>query len=243
MNLLIALMIPFLGLVIKKINLIAFLLIWIFGFSILNYIGIIAYLALIIMLFFAFLSDYLKESKKNKVRNYKDILSNTIVSILSLVLYIFLKDTKFIILYYISLSGILSDILASAFGVLSKSDPIYLMSFKRVEKGTSGAVSVLGLYLSLVGGVLISLIYSLAAFNLKYFIFITLAGLFGSVIDSVLGGLFQVRYKCLICDKQTEMKYHCNKKTIKIKGYYFINNNTVNFLSNVIVFIIFYLLI
>ena len=124
--------------------------------------------------------------------------------------------------YYIYILK-LSDVLAGSFGTLSKGKPVNMFTFKKAEKGTSGAISLLGLYLSLVGGVIIALIFSLEHFNLKYFILISLSGLLGSIMDSSLGALVEVKYKCTVCNQETEEKYHCNQKGTIIKGYYFIN--------------------
>ncbi|HHX32822.1 MAG TPA: DUF92 domain-containing protein [Mollicutes bacterium] len=230
--------IPFYGLLIKKINFISFILIWLIGFIIFNYLSIIPYLALITVLGFAFISDMLNKSKKDLLRDYKDILSNVSVSFIAVLLYLYFKDNRFIVIYYATLAGILSDVLAGSFGTLSKGKPVNMFTFKKAEKGTSGAISLLGLYLSLVGGVIIALIFSLEHFNLKYFILISLSGLLGSIMDSSLGALVEVKYKCTVCNQETEEKYHCNQKGTIIKGYYFINNNAVNLLSNIIVFLV-----
>jgi uncharacterized membrane protein len=46
-----------------------------------------------------------------------------------------------------------------------------------------------------------------------------------------MGATVQAQYKCNICDKITERKYHCNNKTVFVKGFNWLNNNMVNFLS------------
>ena len=83
--------IPFYGLLIKKINFISFILIWLIGFIIFNYLSIIPYLALITVLGFAFISDMLNKSKKDLLRDYKDILSNISVSFIAVLLYLYFK--------------------------------------------------------------------------------------------------------------------------------------------------------
>ncbi len=47
-----------------------------------------------------------------------------------------------------------SDTWASEIGSLSKKNPIYIRTFKRIERGTSGAISLLGSIAALSGSLL-----------------------------------------------------------------------------------------
>lgn len=53
----------------------------------------------------------------------------------------------------------LGDTLASELGILSKSPPLLITTFKRVPPGTNGAMSVLGTTVSILGGGFIGLIF------------------------------------------------------------------------------------
>ncbi len=66
-------------------------------------------------------------------------------------------------------------------------------------------------------------------------------GLSGSFLDSILGLTVQGKYKCSICNNQVEESIHCDKEAQKIYGLKFIDNNTVNLLNNIIIFIISYI--
>ena len=50
-----------------------------------------------------------------------------------------------------------SDTWASEIGSMSKGKPISVKTFKRAERGTSGAVSLLGTFAAVVGSFLIAL--------------------------------------------------------------------------------------
>ena len=72
---------------------------------------------------------------------------------------------------------------------------------------------------------------------------ILLSGFFGSIFDSILGASIQVKYKCPVCQKITEKKVHCEKETQYEKGIKFVDNNLVNLLSNLFVFIVLWLIL
>ena len=78
---------------------------------------------------------------------------------------------------------------------------------------------------------------------LYYSIIIVVSGFAGSIIDSFLGATIQAKYKCTICKKVTENRFHHEKQTIHIKGFKFMNNDAVNFLSSFIATILAYMLL
>ena len=104
--------------------------------------------------------------------------------------------------------------------------------FKEVEVGMSGGVSVLGLISSIVGVLIIVLIYNLLPIDKGYSIIIFISALLGSIIDSILGSLVQRKNICEECLKITEKNIHCEKETKYHSGIKWINNSMVNFLSN-----------
>ena len=63
---------------------------------------------------------------------------------------------------------------------------------------------------------------------------LSVAGLVGSLTDSILGRFIQAQFKCTKCDEQTEDRYHCDKKTIRIFGSRWIGNDMVNFINTIV---------
>jgi uncharacterized protein (TIGR00297 family) len=134
-----------------------------------------------------------------------------------------------------------ADTWASEIGSLYKKRPILLTTFKRVDPGTSGAVSILGTAAAFAGAAVISVVATVLwshVVNFKLTIFIVFFGFLGCMIDSVMGALFQVSYVCPRCGLETEKKNHCGGKTKYLKGCKYMNNDVVNacaiFLSSLI---------
>ncbi|MCX8166427.1 MAG: DUF92 domain-containing protein [Candidatus Micrarchaeota archaeon] len=129
-----------------------------------------------------------KEEKKamglyEHMRGFENVVANGIVPIICLVLGY--KNG-----FVGSIAGITADKFASELGVFGE-DPVYLGSFKRVKKGTNGAVSLYGLIMSFLGGLLIGFVWVFltgqGAYDPKLILIIGITGFFGSMGDSLAG--------------------------------------------------------
>lgn len=131
-----------------------------------------------------------------------------------------------------------ADTWATEIGVLNPRKPILIHTGKLVEPGTSGAVSVVGTLASTAGAFLIALLgwilrpdgwSDLNGFWL--ILLITLCGLAGSLVDSLLGASFQAIYYCDACQKETEKSplHGCGTETRLIRGRKWMDNDWVNF--------------
>ncbi|MDD2238327.1 MAG: DUF92 domain-containing protein [Bacilli bacterium] len=227
----------------NKITISGIILAWLLAIIICYLAGYTAFLALTTLFLLTILSDKIKSNSEDKTRNIMQIISNVLTAAICIILYYVSNNNIFYIMYYCVIAGSLSDTLASSIGTLSKSKPINIFTLKKLKIGESGGVSLFGLFISLVGGMIIGAIYLIVEFNLINFIIISLMGFLGSFFDSIVGTLFEAKYKCLKCHKKTDNKIHCLKKTKLIKGYSFIDNNMVNLLSNIFIFILSYLIL
>lgn len=135
-----------------------------------------------------------------------------------------------------ALAAVNADTWATELGVLNPTPPRLITDLtKRVEKGTSGGISLFGTLASLTGAAVIALPASLMTGNWSLLPIITLAGLFGSLIDSFLGATVQAMYFCPADQKETEKHPHhtCGTETIHIRGWKWLDNDWVNFACSV----------
>ena len=138
--------------------------------------------------------------------------------------------------FAVSLAAVNADTWATELGVLNPTQPRMITNLsKRVEKGTSGGISLFGTLASLLGAAVIALpaIYlsPLAPLTPAYFLLITLSGLAGSLFDSLLGATVQAMYYCPTDKKETERHplHTCGAQTVHIRGWQWLDNDWVNF--------------
>jgi len=143
----------------------------------------------------------------------------------------------------------LGDTLASELGILSKSPPRLITTFQVVPPGTNGGVSVTGTLASALGGLImgttlaITLLIESAGCRTHFLSVIpllwwgSLAGLVGSLIDSLLGATIQAtrfssKTKRILTD---ESKVPTTGADIKlVSGLDVLSNNQVNLLSSIV---------
>lgn len=126
------------------------------------------------------------------------------------------------------------DTWATELGTLSRREPFSLTRFRRVPRGTSGAVSPLGMLATAGGGLAIGLC---AAGHARSFGLSTLAllllgtscGVLGSLVDSLLGATLQAGYRCETCQVATEgALHHCGTRCDLTRGLAGFDNDLVN---------------
>ncbi len=134
-----------------------------------------------------------------------------------------------------ALAAVNADTWATELGVLNPHPPRMITNLKKVvEKGTSGGISLIGTLASLTGsaliGILAASLYPTPA-PVSTFIIVTVAGLAGSLFDSLLGGTVQAMYYCPTDKKETEKHplHTCGTETVHIRGWEWLDNDWVNF--------------
>jgi len=169
-------------------------------------------------------------------RGFMQILINGGFGSLFMVIYDITGSTSMLIVSLISIGGCFIDSVSSDLGVLSSQKPYDLIKRKYVARGLSGGVTILGTLSALCFSVVLALFISIHT-DFSYIKLVMICSVIFSqtVIDSILGSLFQEKYICSKCKEITEQELHCEIKTIHYSGIPHINNNTVNFLSSLIV--------
>ena len=199
------------------------------GTIIYGYAGAYAYFILMVFFLSSIMIGLLDKSHKKERRNAVQVFANASLASVMAYLYGTFQLEAFLALFIASIGVSTADTWASEIGRKSESRPFHIFTFKPLDKGLSGAVSLRGILASLAAGLLFGF---LSSFVLTHFIMMVMVGLFsflGSIIDSMLGTL-QVKYIDPLKKRITEEKSHL---TEYYSGLKFLDNNGVNFLSNV----------
>lgn len=185
--------------------------------------------------------------QKSQRRDLGQVLANGGIPMLIAIAFTVIPHRWHFIGYVGAIATVTADTWATELGVLSKSLPRLITSWRVVPIGTSGGVSVFGTFIAFCGGLLIGLVAFLAEFSdtviLHHVIFIpqsawlipigAFAGLLGSLVDSFLGATAQGIYFCDFDQKETESKIHrCGRETRLIRGWRWLDNDWVNFLAS-----------
>jgi uncharacterized protein (TIGR00297 family) len=131
-----------------------------------------------------------------------------------------------------SLAAVNADTWATELGVLNPTPPRLITNLrKRVEKGTSGGISLFGTFASLLGASAIALPAAWFSGNWSLLPLIAFAGLAGSLFDSLLGATMQAMYYCPTDQKETEKHplHTCGALTVHVRGWRWLDNDWVNF--------------
>jgi uncharacterized membrane protein len=130
---------------------------------------------------------------------------------------------------------------------LSQTSPRLITTGRVVAVGTSGGVTRLGTLVAFGGALLIGVLVFFSLFvapdviaprSRAWFllpIIIAVAGLIGSLFDSLLGATVQAIYYCDFDQKETESAVHrCGRATRLIRGWRWLDNDWVNFLASAV---------
>lgn len=192
--------------------------------------------------------------KEGGQRNWVQVLSNSGISTVLVVIVWKLVgwqdkclDSKESTLITSLIGGIIGhycccngDTWSSELGVLSDAQPRLITTFKPVRKGTNGGVTKAGLLAAIAAGSVIGLTFVLLGFlttkctfdvALKQLMVIplsALAGLCGSVIDSLLGATLQFSGFCSVRNKVVGKP---GPSVRRISGLSILDNNAVNLVS------------
>ncbi len=135
-----------------------------------------------------------------------------------------------------------ADTWATELGVLSAEQPRLITTRKPVIAGTSGGLTWDGIGAALAGAALIgglgALFRWLAGTPWYSAVLLIpvgmLAGVVGSLVDSLLGATIQGIYYCDVCCKETERKVHrCGNRARWLRGWPALDNDWVNGIATV----------
>ncbi|MFP4178004.1 MAG: DUF92 domain-containing protein [Acholeplasmataceae bacterium] len=187
--------------------------------------------------------DRAKLNLDRRGRNYVQVVSNAIVATIFVALYHGTGRDIFLLASAVSIATSNADTWASEIGILSKGRTFSIITFKPMEKGTSGAVSLLGLFASALGALFIAMVFMVIygiqyGFDwlllVTYALIIVFGGFVGALLDSFMGIVFQGKYRGKTSGILSELRKLPNEQTILISGLAFITNDAVNLLSGLL---------
>lgn len=135
--------------------------------------------------------------------------------------------------YAATLAAVTADTWATELGVFSPSSPRLITDLgTSVDRGISGAVSILGTLSALVGAAIIAgLAGALLPLPVGSAVWIVLiGGLAGALFDSILGASVQCVYRCPKDGLETEQHplHRCGARTVYKRGWRWLSNDWVN---------------
>ena len=172
---------------------------------------------------------------KGHRRDWGQVLANGGAGATIALLHGFFPSPLWLPLFLGTMATVTADTWATELGTLSSRHPRLITTGRIVPVGTSGGISPFGTAVSFAGGLLIGLAAGLMTQNnIVGLTFIGgIGGLAGSLADSFLGATVQQIFQCDVCQKETEKKFHCGQPTRPLRGWGWMNNDMVNFLSSI----------
>jgi len=177
---------------------------------------------------------------KGGKRDGMQVIANGGPAALALLLYALSSSEIFLMVFASCIAEACSDTWAGDIGVLSKKEPISILTGKTVMKGLSGGISFLGTSAGLLGSLMVSCLYysSFAGATLSLAAIAAGAAFFGCLADSFLGATVQAHYYDEERDMLTEHPVSKSGKQLRLaRGIRFMNNDMVNLSSNMLTFL------
>lgn len=176
-----------------------------------------------------------KMHKRGNRRDAIQVIANAGIAFFLALLYWQYGEPELLLLLAVSFAASTSDTWASEIGATSDRQPLSITRLKPVTPGLSGGVTTRGFAASLAGSLFIALaavllfnettLYSTASMSI---VIVTLSGLSGSVVDSILGDTIQAKYH----DGNGQVTEKPGDGHILTSGVSWMNNDMVNIISN-----------
>jgi uncharacterized protein (TIGR00297 family) len=177
------------------------------------------------------ITSKLQSTSSGSGRNAIQVISNGIIALIMLLIFSLTQSEIYLTGFLVSLSISLCDTISSDVGTFMKGSTYDIITWKPVQSGVSGGVSLPGTIAGLVASVLFAICASfMHDINKSNLFAIVAGGVAGMITDSLLGSKWQSRY--LLHGKITEEKM---LNAVHYSGHQWLDNNMVNLVSNLLV--------
>jgi uncharacterized protein (TIGR00297 family) len=116
-----------------------------------------------------------------------------------------------------------ADTWATEIGLRFGGNPRNIVTWRRVDAGASGGVTLIGFVGAAAGSMLMAL------WAPEVMRVVLLAGFLGALFDSLLGAALQARFVCGECGAALEGSRHCGQDARCVRGWSLLDNDGVNF--------------
>lgn len=179
--------------------------------------------------------------EKSGRRDAAQVLANGGIGLVLCVAHAIWPHDAWFWLFVGTMATVNADTWATEIGGLSRSAPRSIVNWRPVPAGASGGITPLGTAAALAGSMLIGAAAWLlqaagegsSADGWSVVAIAGIAGMFGAMLDSLLGATCQMMYRCPTCGKVMERKTHCGVPAIKYRGMMLMDNDAVNAVSSV----------
>jgi len=179
---------------------------------------------------------------KGSRRDAAQVGANGGIGLAGALLFALTGENAFLVGLGAAFASATADTWASELGVLSRAQPVSILTGKPVERGTSGGVTLPGLAASAAGSAAIAMLFGVLSLILPRFTgnvlkasaLIALCGVAGALIDSVMGGSVQAQYRRQDSGEETEHARDNGVPNVLVRGVRWIDNDAVNATSGLL---------
>ncbi len=185
--------------------------------------------------------DIVSIQKKTGARDWMQVIANGAPATAAALLYAIDPTPLALVMFGAGVAEAASDTWAGEIGILSRRDPVSILTMKPITPGLSGGVSVLGTFGGLAGAILVAVFWlgCFADFNtslfptwIGYTSLVAVGGFSGCLMDSLLGALAQAHYWDDERGQLTEHEFVDGRKLELSRGIRWVDNDIVNLFSN-----------
>lgn len=124
-----------------------------------------------------------------------------------------------------------ADTWATEIGTLARATPRSIFTLRPLAPGLSGGVTWQGSFAQIGGAAIVALVAWLL--HVAPFVTVVIAGVAGSIVDSLLGATVQTLRYCPQCARECETDPHvCGTRTVARRGLRWFGNDAVNFAAS-----------
>ncbi len=173
-------------------------------------------------------SDLESVFEKSSTRDHGQVAANGGVAGLLALLSFAVPGVDWYPAYIGAIAAVTADTWGTEFGIMFRGRTVSLIGFREVARGSNGGVSLAGSAAAVAGATLIGAIGGQWTGEAATVVVGLFAGVAGASVDSLVGESLQARFRCFVCQKETERTSHCGQATDRVGGLRWLRNDGVN---------------